>query len=789
MYLNILKRDLKRKKTMNIILLLFIILSCTFISSSVNNFVSITGSLDGFFERAELKDVVFYTINPKLSETAIEDYLNSVKETKGWFFDDNAVVAENDLTVNGKNLTFSNIICMTPISTKQQKFFNSANEELTEIGENEIYLPSKCASDNNIEIGDIITYNSRDLKIDFTYAGVDKDAFLGSTMMGASRLIISDVNYEKIAAVIDDGAVFRLYSVETDDIAAFKNEIAGKDMGVLQVCDWELVKVSYVMDLIIAGMMIVVSVILILISFVALRFTIGFTLSEEYREIGIMKAIGLKSKKNRGLYIVKYFAISVVAAVCGFFLSIPFGSIFMSQIEKQIILGDSSLAILLNLLCCIFVVLIVVGFCYLCTGRVNKFTPVDAIRNGTGSERFKKKGIMRLQRGRLRPSLFMALNDITGEPKRFAALTIIFTLCTLLMIIPSNTASTLQSESIFEWFEMAPSDLSIHDDRLALDMMKNGNDYCKQFLEDTENKLDEIGIPAKVSTQLMYTYTFRCGDKYAKATAKQGVGMSADELAYTHGSAPMLENEIALTKVTAQALGAEIGSTVYSTVDGTERAYIVTGFFQSMNSLGEGARFSESENMTTASAIGVFDIVIKYTDSPDKNEWNARRIKIENLFSEYEIYDNEESIDRMIGSISDSLDGISKVITTVVIFIDLLVALLMVKSFITKEKTQIGTLKAIGFRNSSIISWQIIRIGIILAISTVIGMLLSEPLGQITAGKVFEMMGAEHIVFHSDALKVYVIYPLLTLAATLTSSIIAAQQVRHINASETSNIE
>ena len=46
MYLRILKKDIKRKKTMNIILLIFIILATTFIASGANNVVSVMTALD-----------------------------------------------------------------------------------------------------------------------------------------------------------------------------------------------------------------------------------------------------------------------------------------------------------------------------------------------------------------------------------------------------------------------------------------------------------------------------------------------------------------------------------------------------------------------------------------------------------------------------------------------------------------------------------------------------------------------------------------------------------------------
>ncbi len=61
MFFDILKRDLKRKKTMNIIILLFVILSVMFVSSSVTNLTAVTGSLDSFFDKAGVGATAFLT--------------------------------------------------------------------------------------------------------------------------------------------------------------------------------------------------------------------------------------------------------------------------------------------------------------------------------------------------------------------------------------------------------------------------------------------------------------------------------------------------------------------------------------------------------------------------------------------------------------------------------------------------------------------------------------------------------------------------------------------------------
>ncbi len=53
-------RDLKRKKTMNLIILLFVVLSVMFIASSVNNLLTVSGSLEGFFDKAGVGDYIAF---------------------------------------------------------------------------------------------------------------------------------------------------------------------------------------------------------------------------------------------------------------------------------------------------------------------------------------------------------------------------------------------------------------------------------------------------------------------------------------------------------------------------------------------------------------------------------------------------------------------------------------------------------------------------------------------------------------------------------------------------------
>ena len=76
MYLNILKKDLKRKKAMNAIVLVFVILSAMFVASSVNNILTVTTSLDRYMDMANAPDYLGITLNKAL-EVDIDEILDS----------------------------------------------------------------------------------------------------------------------------------------------------------------------------------------------------------------------------------------------------------------------------------------------------------------------------------------------------------------------------------------------------------------------------------------------------------------------------------------------------------------------------------------------------------------------------------------------------------------------------------------------------------------------------------------------------------------------------------------
>ena len=157
------------------------------------------------------------------------------------------------------------------------------------------------------------------------------------------------------------------------------------------------------------------------------------------------------ASKIRGLYLTKYFAISVVGAAIGLVFSYPFGKMLMSLSTNSIIINERN-TVFVNMICAVLVAAVILLFCLGCTGRVSKMSPIDAIRNGQTGERFRKKGVMSLGKSRLGGAAFLAANDIVSSPKRYAVIILTFFLCMSLLIMLSNATASLKSGKLLKYF-------------------------------------------------------------------------------------------------------------------------------------------------------------------------------------------------------------------------------------------------------------------------------------------------------------------------------------------------
>lgn len=792
MYLNILKKDLKRKRAMNVILLVFIILASMFVSSSVNNIISVTTALDGYFEMADVPDYLAVTMNKDSAEnmTEVLENASAIDELR---IEEIAYMSQSNVMLDGKPLNASSGYQVLQSDRDiAMNYFLEDETILKSVPKGKFYASYFVVKNTELKVGDKITVKIGDISREFTFAGSFKDAVFGAENTSMTRFIL---NAEDFDEYMSDESIKSMYGgkvccIHTNDLDKTLSQISDISDSFVFTGDREMIKFGYIFDMIVTGIILVVSIILIAVSLVVLRFAITFTLSEEFREIGVMKAIGIRNIKIRGLYLIKYAALAVIGSAVGLALSFPFGEILMGVSSQSIIISSQN-TVFINVVCTILVVAVILLFCLGCTGGVSKMTPIDAVRNGQTGERFRKKSIMSFGRSKLGAAAFLAANDIVSSPKRYGIITLTFFLCLSLLIMLSNTVSSLKSGKMLKYFALADCHIlaDTGDDAMNL-ITEDGHEKLEKYLEEVEQTLAENGMPAECMQESGLFVNLKHGEYESNLLAFQGTGTTMDMYGYIEGSPLQNSGEIALTPLAAKELRVNIGDTVIMSDMTGEREYVVTTFYQSMVNHGISARFYSGEDINYIQCATLMSMQIKFTDDPDDKEINRRIEKLGEIYPEFSSIKTAGEWAKETTGVADAMDAVKKMSAVLTVILAALITVLMERSFIAKEQGEIALMKAIGVRNGKIYAYHTLRFAFVGIAAVIIGEIFAMPLTHLCIDPVFNMMGLElGIDYVTTPLEIYLVFPLVILVTTTAGAFLTSLYTRKIKSSDTANIE
>lgn len=795
-FLKILKKDLKRKKAMNIILFLFMIIASMLIASSVNMLYTTANALDNFKKVSNTADYMLITysdpVNGQEHDKKLEDWANSSGKVKSISFDDFLMVTADNITIPSKygELKDTNMLVLATIPKEHNLIFNQKDEAF-KLEAGEVALPMLIKESTGIQLGDKIKIKLGDCEKELIIKHYIKEFVFGSAMISSKRIIISDDDFNQFyntenKMALKFWSIIKNEGVTYDDIEKDFSKTSIKSEGGFSSAT---ISLTYIMDLITAAIMIVVSIFLIFIAFLILRYTIVFTIEEDYKEIGIMKAIGLKNRGIKSVYMVKYFALSLIGSSIGFIASIPFANYLLKSISAHIMMKTTLLNYVLSVVSVLFIIIITVGFCYMCTRKINKLSAIDAIRQGSTGERFSISRKLKLHRMKhISTPIYLAFSDLLCGFKKFIILMITFILGTVINIIPINVINTLSSNDIITLFGMAKTDFIIGTNNPQLKYMDSSIDVLMNDLNKIEQKAMEKGVDIKLFPEIGFNIKVYANNPNEGKSiySHQAFDYSADNYTYLSGTAPKLENEIAITIITAEYLGVGLGDTVNCTINDHTDRFIVTGLFQTMMNMGNLVRFSENHKFSLKESSGFTVFGLINDKGIDKKE-TVKSLKSQ--FTELDIKSSEEYLEGFMGSTTEQLETVKNIILVIVLGINFLITSLLVRMLITKEIPEIAVLKSTGFKDKDIRKWQIARIAIVLIVSVILGTFIANLTGGFLTSGIFRIMGATQIKLLIEPLQVFVIYPITILIVTMVAVLSSLGQVRKTNIWEINNQE
>ncbi|MCR5630120.1 FtsX-like permease family protein [Eubacterium sp.] len=790
MFKRMLLKDIKKGKTINTILCMFIIVATIFVASGINNVVSVLTGLDYFMNKAEIENVMFVTSGPG-SMGAADEYLKNEKKIDSYKVE-NVIYFENTDLINAKTKeeckTRSGNNILQSIDDLKINVFDKNNKKIEKVEKGHTYISAQFVESNDLKVGDKIIVKLEGIEKELIYDGIAKDAFLGASLIGNVRIIVNedDIKDYKANDKIMNGYSGQCVYIKTDKVKDVKAGIS-KVSHIAFSTDRDQLKGIYAVDMFAIFIFFILSICLIIISFFILKFSISFTISEEFREIGVMKAIGLKDTPIRKLYITKYTFISIISVSIGLILSVPFGNVIMQTLSNKMYLGNE-FGITLNVIGSILVCIVVIGFAYFCTKRIKKLTPIDAIRSGMTGERYKKKNKIKLSKSKAKTSMFMAANDVLDSPKKYFNIFISTTICILFMLIMVNAYSTLNSSAFLDMFG-AKADIYIDNMPGISKQMYNveGKKGFENFLNNIKEDLKKEGINSRVGFDMNYKLKTEIDGKEYLLTYSQGINTVQSDYKFSKGSAPENENEIAISGKLADEYNVGIGDTIKIDTGKGFKDYIITAKFRTMNLMGELLRFNEKTEIDYSYVAGGMQIAVFLEGDHTASEIEEVKDKIKALYPKAKVLNQKEyCVDCL--AVVDAVKVVQYVLLIVTIFVVVLLIIMMEKTFVYKEKNDIALLKAIGFKDSFVRNWHTNRFIIVTILAMITAIVLSVPLTKLFITPIFGMLGTSDIKYRYD-IGGFVLYPVIVLLATIVAANISVVSTRKIVARDTANIE
>ena len=782
MLFRMLKKDLKKKRVMNCILTLFIILATMFVASGLSNVLTVLSGTDYYLDKAGLGDYIVITMGEG-AYTAVDDFLDNNKYVKGYRLDHVIFTDKNDYSMDGKKLEMQNTMLLMTKEENGLKFFDKDNQEIKAPEQGHCYVTMSFYNENKLKVGDQIRFHKDDIDLTFIIDGGLKDACLGSEMMGNTRLLLSEEDMDKVLSnnmlkTNYGGEVAYIDSDNVPELAASISDLNNVGFNGAR----SVVKMTYVMSMIIAFIVLILSVVLIIVSFLVLKFAIKLSILEDYHEIGVMKAVGIRTGKIRFMYAAKYLTLAILGALIGGAVSFPFGKMLIGSVSENMVLGNDS-DILAHIIGIVMVVLVIFAFTWGSTRRIRKMSPVDAIRNGQTGERFKKKKGRRISKTSGSSEFFLARNDIRSTPKRYLSIILSIGICMMLVLVIVNTSSTMLSGQFAPTFGKV-SDLYIGNLESGLIKTK---EQMEDFLQETEKKIDDAGMPCTLYSDMQYKYKLTFDGKTYKTTFEQGFGTKITDYTYLTGTVPQNKNEVAITDVITDKTGLKVGDTFTIDYGDHTEECIVTATYQTMNQMGEVIRLHEDAPTDFKYYSSMLAYQVDFDDHPDEKTIDERKEKVRDILGTDEVKNAAEFCKDTMG-VADTMVAVQNLLLIITLLVVLLVTILMERSFVADEKSQIAILKAVGFRNRAIVKWHVIRFGICTVIAIAAAVILSVPMTYLCITPIFKMMGMVKVSFDFDVLKLAV-YTGIVLVFTMLMAWITSQAVRRVKSSDTANNE
>lgn len=768
MFFRIIRNDILKSKLITLTTVLFVASAALLVSLAAILMVNLSGALDTLMTKAKTPHFMqmhsgeidtarltsFAEQNSNVDEYQIAEFLNI----------DGAqiILGKNSLAGSVQDNGFS-------VQSENFDYLLDLEGNIIHVSDGQLYVPVNYMRENTTKVGDKAVISGKE----FTVAGFLRDSQMNSTLSASKRFLVSENDYEAIKGLGSLEYLIEFRLKDLSKLSAF--ETAYASAGLEANGPTVTYKLFKMMNALSDGMMIAVilliSALVVTISFMCIRFTLLAKIEDDYREIGVLKAIGLRVSDIKRIYLEKYAAIAVVGSVLGFGLSLMFKDMLLKNI--RLYMGgseNSSIATALGVLGILLVLFLILVYVNIVLKRFRKISAAEAIRFGTSHE--KNMGVKRFvlsQNNLLNTNIFLGIKDVLVRKRLYATMLAVLVISSFIIIVPQNLYNTISSKSFIGYMGIGNYDMRI-DIQQTDNIFEKAATISKKMSSDTT-----ISNYAVLTTKV---FKVRMEDGSEENIKIELGDHLAFPIEYSDGRAPDAENEIALSTMNADDMNKKVGDVITLVIEGKQKELEVSGIYSDITNGGKTAKAKFIDN----SADIVWSIIC--AEISDQSLVKNKVSDYTSNFNFAKVSDVDEYVLQTFGSTISSVKIASNAAVAIALSITVLVTLLFMKLLVAKDRYAIAVMKTLGFTNADIKLQYASRSICVLIIGIVLGTILANTLGELLARTAISSFGASSFKFEVNSLKAYLLVPLLMMCTVLIATIIGTFGAGRIKISE-----
>jgi putative ABC transport system permease protein len=626
--------------------------------------------------------------------------------------------------------------------------------------------------DGSAKLGD--TLRVRDVSL--TVAGFLRDSAMNADLAGSKRFLVSEDDFSRLEAF---GSMEYLIEFRLKDVSAFSDFqsdyfAAGlPSNGPPVISRPLLMMMNAITDGLMIAVLALISFLVIVVAFLCIRFTLLAKIEEDYREIGVLKAIGMRVSQIAGLYTAKYGAIAGIACVLGFLLSLPLSVPLTENI--RLFMGESgrgAVAPLIGFLGASLIFFVVIMYVKAVLRRFRKISAAEAVRFGAPQEKSKTSKMFRFSRNRIfSRNIFLGVKDVLSRKQLYVTMFMVLVISSFILIVPQNIHNTISARSFMTYMGVGESDISAH-----LSRTRTGD--VRQAATDMSAALAADANIARYAAFSGMVFSMPTENGRLERLRVSLGDHTAFPVMYSRGGAPISDTEIALSSLNADELEKTLGDELTLIMDGEEKHLTVCGIYSDITNAGKTAKAAfEARDADLMRVVIPIELRDKTTAAETAALYQER-------FPFATVGVADEYIRQTFDGTMDAIQKASYVSVAAAVLLTSLVTLLFMKMLVAKDRYSVAILKSLGFTSADIRRQYMTRSLLVAALGAIVGVILANTLGELVGATLISSLGATTFRFVVNPFYAYLFAPLLITGCVCAATLLGVRDIRPLKISE-----